>query len=157
MAPVLLTATGRGTEAGARAVRSSLIDDSGTAGSPKHPKRSAGWWPDDDVGDEPDYRFSLANERTFLAWVRTSLALLAGGVALHEFVEPFSVAGGRRILALTAIATSAAAVILAYRRWVASQRAMRLREPLPTHLGVPLVAGLITLLAAGSAALVLIS
>ena len=36
-------------------------------------------------GVEPDYRFSLANERTFLAWIRTGLALLAGGVLLHQF------------------------------------------------------------------------
>ena len=44
-------------------------------------KRWPGWVYDD--GDEPDPRFSFANERTFLAWVRTALALLAGGVALH--------------------------------------------------------------------------
>ena len=31
-------------------------------------------------GEEPDYRFTLANERTFLAWLRTALALIAGGV-----------------------------------------------------------------------------
>ena len=36
-------------------------------------------------GEEPDYRFSLANERTFLAWVRTALAILAGAILLHEF------------------------------------------------------------------------
>jgi len=36
-------------------------------------------------GEEPDYRFSLANERTFLAWIRTALALLAGGVLLDQF------------------------------------------------------------------------
>lgn len=37
-------------------------------------------------GAEPDPRFSLANERTFLAWIRTSLALIAAGVALEAFV-----------------------------------------------------------------------
>ena len=36
-------------------------------------------------GDDPDYRFTLANERTFLAWIRTALAILAGGVLLHQF------------------------------------------------------------------------
>jgi len=33
------------------------------------------------VGDDLDYRFSLANERTQLAYVRTALALIAGGIA----------------------------------------------------------------------------
>jgi putative membrane protein len=37
-------------------------------------------------GQEPDYRFSLANERTFLAWIRTALAILASGVALDQLV-----------------------------------------------------------------------
>jgi len=37
------------------------------------------------AGDEPDARFSLANERTFLAWIRTSLALLAGSIAVEAF------------------------------------------------------------------------
>ena len=41
-----------------------------------------------DDGDEPDYRFTLANERTFLAWVRTALGLLAGGVAVRQLVDP---------------------------------------------------------------------
>lgn len=27
-------------------------------------------------GEEPDYRLTLANERTFLAWIRTALAIL---------------------------------------------------------------------------------
>lgn len=38
-------------------------------------------------GKEPDYRFTLANERTFLAWVRTGLALLAGGLLLDQFAS----------------------------------------------------------------------
>ena len=43
-----------------------------------------------DAGDDPDPRYTLANERTFLAWVRTSLAMLAGGVALHALGLPES-------------------------------------------------------------------
>jgi len=39
-----------------------------------------------DEGEEPDPRFTLANERTFLAWVRTALALVAGGIGLEAFV-----------------------------------------------------------------------
>jgi len=34
------------------------------------------------VGEEPDPRFTLADERAFLAWMRTSLALLAAGRAI---------------------------------------------------------------------------
>lgn len=115
------------------------------------------WWLDPEVGDEPDYRFTLANERTFLAWVRTSLALLAGGVALREFVEPFDVAGARRALAAVAIATSAASVVLGYRRWVGAQQAMRLGRPLPPSIGIPVVAGAITVLALGAGLLVLLA
>ncbi|MGL9725147.1 YidH family protein [Sodalis sp. (in: enterobacteria)] len=40
-------------------------------------------------GKRPDYRFSLANERTFLAWIRTALALLAGAVGLEQFTAHF--------------------------------------------------------------------
>ena len=39
-------------------------------------------------GREPDPRFSLANERTFLAWIRTALTLLGGGVAIEAFAGP---------------------------------------------------------------------
>ena len=46
---------------------------------------------------EPDYRFTLANERTFLAWIRTSLALLGGGIALLQFVPRFSVPVARQV------------------------------------------------------------
>ena len=51
-------------------------------------------------GREPDYRFSLANERTFLAWIRTALSLLAGGVLLEQFatrLEPRIVVVGLAI------------------------------------------------------------
>ena len=33
------------------------------------------------VEQEPDYRFTLANERTYLAYLRTSLACYAGGLS----------------------------------------------------------------------------
>jgi putative membrane protein len=44
---------------------------------------------------EPDYRFTLANERTFLAWIRTALALIAGGVAVVQLVPALSIPGVR--------------------------------------------------------------
>jgi uncharacterized membrane protein YidH (DUF202 family) len=45
---------------------------------------------------EPDYRFTLANERTFLAWVRTAPGPLAGGVAVDQLIGPFRVIHGRQ-------------------------------------------------------------
>ncbi len=42
------------------------------------------------LGEAPDYRFSLANERTFLAWVRTALGFLAAGVGLDQLAPDFA-------------------------------------------------------------------
>jgi putative membrane protein len=91
-------------------------------------------------GVEPDYRFTLANERTFLAWIRTSLGLLAGGVAVRQLIEPFDVTGGRTVLALLAIAASAVLAAGGFLRWRGVQRAMRRGEPLPPAHLVPVVA-----------------
>jgi putative membrane protein len=91
-------------------------------------------------GAEPDHRFSLANERTFLAWIRTGLALLAGGVLLHQFsteLTPHVLVLG---LAVLLGALSALLSVLAYWRWRANEIAMRLGEPLPSTLAVPLLA-----------------
>ncbi len=80
--------------------------------------------------DEPDPRFTLANERTFLAWVRTMLAVLAGAIALDSLQIPAADAL-RRGLVLAMLAFAAATVILAYRRWKRVDRAMRRGEALP--------------------------
>ena len=55
-------------------------------------------------GDEPDVRFSFANERTFLAWNRTALSLIGVGLAVANLLPPFRIAGGRRMVALPLIA-----------------------------------------------------
>jgi putative membrane protein len=96
----------------------------------------ASWWgrrrrtPLEDVGIRPDYRFSFANERTFLAWIRTALALVGGGVAVGELL-PDLPAGGR-VLGLPLIALGALIALTSLRRWEQSERAMRLGDPL-TH------------------------
>lgn len=93
---------------------------------------------------EPDYRFTLANERTFLAWQRTSLGLLAGAVAVVQLVPELSVPGARHVvgalLAALAVVTAAAGI----RRWSRVDAAMRRGLPLPRHR-TPLVlsAGLV--------------
>ncbi len=38
-----------------------------------------------DVGDDPDARFTFANERTFLAWIRTSVAMMSPGFVVDRF------------------------------------------------------------------------
>jgi putative membrane protein len=82
------------------------------------------------VGTEPDPRFSLANERTFLSWVRTALAMLAGAVALHSLELPQS-SWLRGIVVVTLLIVGALCTLLAFIRWAKVERAMRLREPLP--------------------------
>ncbi|NUU26153.1 MAG: DUF202 domain-containing protein, partial [Streptomycetaceae bacterium] len=57
-----------------------------------------------DIGDEPDYRFTLANERTFLAWIRTALSLLAGGVAVVQFLPDLGPRPQRLVLGFVLIA-----------------------------------------------------
>jgi putative membrane protein len=84
-----------------------------------------------DAGDEPDPRFSLANERTFLAWVRTSLAMLAGGVALHALSTP-GPEDLRTILAVGLVVLGGVIGVGSFVRWARVERAMRRREPLPS-------------------------
>jgi putative membrane protein len=91
------------------------------------------------VGEEPDPRFSLANERTFLAWIRTSLALSAAGVALEALDVP--VAGGLRLAcAVLLVCLGVLAPVQAWWGWAATERAMRCRRPLPSPLLSPLLA-----------------
>ncbi|MDZ4235964.1 MAG: DUF202 domain-containing protein [Dietzia sp.] len=89
---------------------------------------------------EPDYRFTLANERTFLAWIRTALALIAGGIAVVQFVPSFGIPGVRHGLSVVLTAGGGLLAALAVRRWQRVQTAMRREEDLPaTH--VPLLLG----------------
>jgi putative membrane protein len=106
--------------------------------------------PDDMAEVEPDYRFTLANERTYLAWERTALGLLAAAVAVVQLVPELSIPGARHvlgiILALLAILTAGMGIL----RWRQVDRAMRRDLPLPRHptpvyLGIGLVlVGLLT-------------
>ena len=106
-------------------------------------------------GQEPDYRFSLANERTFLAWIRTALALLAGGVVLEQFatrMEPrIAVVALAVVLAVLAALLSAGA----YSRWKSNEIAMRHAQPLPDNRVIPLLA-ITSLLVAAAIALLLL-
>ena len=77
------------------------------------------------VGREPDYRFTLANERTFLAWVRTALAAAGlGAIGILDFE-------GSDLLGYALLVLSVATAATSYNRWAANERAMRLGESLP--------------------------
>lgn len=92
------------------------------------------------VGTPPDPRFSLANERTFLAWNRTALALIGGGLAAAQLLH-FGLSQTRLLIALPLIALGAAAGIAGISRWRASELAMRLRTPLPRARLAPWLLG----------------
>ncbi|MEU0541638.1 DUF202 domain-containing protein [Nocardia sp. NPDC005978] len=98
---------------------------------------------DRELAAEPadiDYRFTLANERTFLAWMRTGLGLLAGGVAVHELVRPFTHHGVRSAVALSCIVLATVIAVGAYGRWKHVQTAMERGDRLPRTIMVPILA-----------------
>ncbi|GIU88176.1 MAG: membrane protein [Acidimicrobiia bacterium] len=97
-----------------------------------------------EVGTEPDPRFSYANERTFLAWNRTALALIAAGLAVVTLLPELEVEYGRRIIGVPLILLGALLALTSYRRWEDNERAMRRREPLPaSNLPKLLAAGIV--------------
>lgn len=106
-------------------------------------------------GQEPDYRFSLANERTFLAWIRTALALLAGGVVLEQFAVKLA---PHHVLAVIAAALAVLSAVLsgaAYLHWRDNEIAMRHGRPLAGTIATPLLAACALLVALVLAALLL--
>lgn len=91
-------------------------------------------------GREPDPRFTLANERTFLAWTRTSLAFLAGGIALAALPLADMPQDFKRLLAIVLLCIGTLLAIGSAVRWVRVERAMRHDRPLPLPLIVPFMA-----------------
>ena len=92
---------------------------------------------------EIDVRFSYANERTFLAWNRTALALIATGVAATQLLPKFDVTFGRRLLGLPLIALGALIALTSYSHWQANERAMRRGDPLvPSRIPLVLSVGI---------------
>ena len=83
---------------------------------------------------EPDYRFTLANERTFLAYVRTALALDAAGVAAMQFLTSVESEWVRRLIGIVLTVAGIGASVGAYHRWRANVAAMREGAALPPTL-----------------------
>lgn len=96
-------------------------------------------------GATPDYRFSLANERTFLAWIRTGLALIAGGLAVAQFLAPLPIPHLTEALAIVPIAIGGFCALRAVNHWIACEVAMRHNRPLPASRFPAILALLVTL------------
>ncbi len=112
-------------------------------------------------GTEPDARFTFANERTFLAWNRTALALVAAGLAVVQLLPPFpGIPWGRHLIGTPLMLLGAAVAIISHAEWRASQRALRHGLPLPrsrlprvlavTIAGIAVLAAVLALLSAVS-------
>lgn len=117
--------------------------------NPKEPK-----WRHE--GEDPDYRFSLANERTFLAWMRTSLAILAAGVLFDQF----SVKLGSQVFVVLVSAglclVAAILSVLSYIKWRDYEVAMRHKRVLPLSRAMIFLSGVVLLLGILLTALILI-
>jgi putative membrane protein len=100
------------------------MTDTGPGENPAGPAESAD-------GTEPDARFSWANERTFLAWSRTALALVAAGLAIVQLLPPFpGIPWGRHVIGTPLILLGSAVAVISYLEWNGNQRALRRGEPL---------------------------
>lgn len=98
-----------------------------------------------DHGSEPDPRFSFANERTFLAWTRTALALMLAGGAVAQFADSAAevVRGG---LTVVLMGLGAVVAYAGYSRWRQAELALRMEAPLPRarapiYIGIGLALG----------------
>jgi putative membrane protein len=97
--------------------------------------------PSEPPSGHPDYRFTLANERTLLAWLRTGLALVAGGVAVATYAPDLGSRWGSALAALALVLLGLGTGVAGYDRWRANDAAIRADRPLPVSRLVPVVAG----------------
>jgi putative membrane protein len=107
------------------------------------------------VGDEPDPRFTLANERTLLAWLRTALALVVAGVAIVALSDLITPPWLADVTAVTAFLGGGITALLGYVQWQRVERSLRLRQPLPAGIGaVVVLATIVALAVIGAIALI---
>ena len=79
----------------------------------------------------------MANERTALAWVRTGLALVAGGVALTSLAILADLSVVLDFVAIASCLAGAAVATSALAGWRRTERALRLGQPLPAPRALP--------------------
>ena len=110
------------------------------------------------AGGDPDARYTFANERTFLAWMRTALGLVAAGLAVIQLLPPFhGIRWGRHAIGVPLILLGAVVAVVSYVDWTANQRALSRGDP-PRRSWLPhVLAVTIALVALVAAVLALIS
>ncbi len=100
---------------------------------------------DEEIDEDPDVRFSYANERTFLAWNRTALAMVTAGLAVTQLLPPFDVPGGRRMIGIPLISIGTLVAVASFFQWQRNEAAMRAHRPLPKSILPALVASVVAL------------
>jgi putative membrane protein len=129
-----------------------------TRTSPHHTGPGGPDTKDSAVETEPDARFTFANERTFLAWNRTALALVVAGLAIVQLLPPFpGLAWGRHLLAVPLIVSGGVLSVGSFAEWRRNQRALRRGERLPRSMLPRALAACIAVIAIAAALLVLLS
>lgn len=126
------------------------VPDEGRARTVRRPRSVYG------VGTDPEPRDSLANERTFLAWMRTALALVAGAVAVGSPALEFS-AGARLALSLGLLLVAGVALGVGWHRWSRAEISLRTAGPPPGFAGGIVVVAAVGVLMVGALASALIS
>jgi len=105
-------------------------------------------------GTEPDPRFSMANERTLLAWIRTALGLVGGGVII-DAVDLDVADATQRVIAAVLVVLGALSAVGGWLRWASAERSLRVGKPLPgLSLAAVVVAGLVVVCVAVLVAIV---
>jgi putative membrane protein len=100
------------------------------------------------VGAEPDPRFSLAHERTFLAWIRTSLGFLAAGAGVAAVAHIAGDLGVElKLVSLLLLVCGLVCAVGSFARWTRQERAMRTGEPLPSSPAMPFLTGVLAAVA----------
>ena len=109
------------------------------------------------VGEEPDPRFSFANERTFLAWIRTALGFVAAGVAVAAVSSLDARTGIEvKVAALLLIACGLVSGAGALSQWMRNERAMRLGAALPSSPLLPVLTAMVVVVGLSSLVVVVL-
>jgi putative membrane protein len=109
------------------------------------------------LGDEPDVRFTLANERTFLSWIRTALALDAAGLAVVQLLPELVVPWAREAVAVALVVIGTIVASSSFRRWATVEEAMRTRDPIPSSWIPGFLAGAIGMLSLVTVVLLIVA